>query len=413
MSTHVLKSDRSRPIQSSNVPQYVRALAMGISAYLIGIHVWSWVLMAPFYLGGHSDFRQIYAAAHMVRSGRTGQLYDPVVQESVQNKLVGLDQVIPFIRPAYELLVFVPLSLLPYRVAYFIFLGCNLAFLAVIYRLLRPRMEKLAQIFSWLPAALLIGFLPIGAALIEGQDSILLLLLFVISLVLFERGREFAAGIIIGIAVFKFQLALPFAVLLLIWRRWQFVKGFALTATGAAAASIWITGIEQVRAYVRLLLFMAQPVPIQDVYPLTIARMTNLHGMVYGIGGSLFSGRWIAFFTGVASVALLMWLRSHSPKRQDMFTTAALGATLLSYYLFFHDVSLVIIPIAALLNKHVEAEGSREKGRMTIARLSTLLFVGPVLLPYRAEYLYLVGFVILALLFATASRSTESEALTS
>lgn len=55
----------------SGAPYYVKALALGLTAYLLGVHLWIWVLMASFYLGGHSDFRQIYATAQMVRSGTT------------------------------------------------------------------------------------------------------------------------------------------------------------------------------------------------------------------------------------------------------------------------------------------------------------------------------------------------------
>ena len=59
---------RNARATQADVPYYVRGLALGIPAYLIGVHLWAWIFMAPFYLGGHSDFRQIYAAAQMVRT---------------------------------------------------------------------------------------------------------------------------------------------------------------------------------------------------------------------------------------------------------------------------------------------------------------------------------------------------------
>ena len=44
-------------------PYYVKAVAMGIPAYLVGVHLWTWVLMSGFYLGGHSDFRVSFTPA--------------------------------------------------------------------------------------------------------------------------------------------------------------------------------------------------------------------------------------------------------------------------------------------------------------------------------------------------------------
>src|SRR5205814_9807818 len=47
-------------------PHYVRSVAMGLSAFVVAAHLWSWISMSSFYLGGHSDFRQLSAAAYMV-----------------------------------------------------------------------------------------------------------------------------------------------------------------------------------------------------------------------------------------------------------------------------------------------------------------------------------------------------------
>src|SRR5438552_18182608 len=144
---------------------------------------------------------------------------------------------LPFLRPAYEALLFVPFSFLSYRTAYFAFLGLNAILLAVSYQLLRPKLENLARIYRWLPAALFLAYLPIAAALIQGQDSIVLLTLFTLVLVSLESGNEFAAGAILGVGAFKFQLVIPVALLFLAWRRWRCAAGAALTGRLAGAGA--------------------------------------------------------------------------------------------------------------------------------------------------------------------------------
>jgi len=391
-------------LHKSGAPYYVKGLALGLPAYLIGVHLWTWVLMTSFYLGGHSDFRQIYAAAQMVRTGESSHLYDPVAQDRAQNKFVGLDRIIPFIRPAYELLLFLPLTFLSYRRAYFVLLAANLLLLFVIYRLMRPKMENLAGIFPWLPAAMLLAFLPIGIALIEGQDSVLLLLLFAVALACMDQGRETLAGVVTGLGMFKFQLTIPLALIFLLWRRWDFVRGVLLSAVPAAALSIWMVGFAQVRLYIRLLLFMAQPSPIMDVYPLmTINRMMNLHGLVFGILGSNVSPFWIAAITIVASVLVILCLARISPSGPDAFLYALISGVVLSYYLFFHDSSSLFIPIAIALDRFVGTEASSDGKGKTVFRLAALLFVFPLLISYIPKYLSLAALPLLGLLFCWQS----------
>src|SRR5262245_35186262 len=91
------------------IPYYVRALAMGIPAMMLGLQISMWVFLIPAILDGHSDFRQLYAAAYMVRTGHAGQLYDYESQKAFQDSLVSQAEIaLPFVRPAYQALLFAP-----------------------------------------------------------------------------------------------------------------------------------------------------------------------------------------------------------------------------------------------------------------------------------------------------------------
>ena len=318
METHVesVKCTAAAP----EAPYYVRGLALGLLAFLIGIHLWTWVFLLPTFLGGRSDFRQLYTAGYMVRSGHARELYSYNSQLRFQNERVSrADIPLPFIRPAYQALLFVPFSWLRYKTAYFAFLAINLVLLAVSFRLLRPWMDNLAKIYRWLPAAMFLGYLPIAAALMQGQDSILLLTLLLAAAVLLGRGRDLAAGVSVGLGLFKLQLVLPIALLFLVWRRWRFSVGFAISAGAAGVISVWLVGLAQTRIYVRSLVAMGAGLRSQaDLlrYPVPVASMANLRGLILGLAGSRVSGFWVQAATIVLSGLVLALVASWAFREQ-------------------------------------------------------------------------------------------------
>jgi Glycosyltransferase family 87 len=391
--------------QSLTAPYYVRGLALGIPAYLIGIHLWSWILMSSFYLGGHSDFRQIYAAAYMVRTGHAAHLYDPVSQERAQNELVSPAQVMPFIRPAYELLAFLPLTWLRYRTAYFLLLGVNLVCLGLVYRLLRPRMTNLAAIYPWLPIALFLGFLPIAAALIQGQDSILFLLMLTSAFMLMEHEEELWCGVVVGLALFKFQVIIPLAIIFLLWRRWSFMKGFALSGLAVGGISLWITGLSQVQAYIRILWLVGTSF-VGHGYPVVIQRMANLHGLTFGLLGHHVAASWIPTLTLLASVAVLALIaRLKLENTRDALLLAIAASAVLSYHLFIHDLSIVLIPLVVSLDRFLHGEADGDSDARLRFRLAAFVFVSPLLISYTGEHFYLVAVPLITFVLVQARKS--------
>src|SRR5690348_13952232 len=71
------------------VPYYVRACMLGIPAYLIGVHLWTWIESVRVFLDGQADFRRLYASGYMVRSGYAHLLYDVATRFVVENQMVG------------------------------------------------------------------------------------------------------------------------------------------------------------------------------------------------------------------------------------------------------------------------------------------------------------------------------------
>jgi Glycosyltransferase family 87 len=397
----MLKGDPVRPA----TPYYVKGLALGLSAFLIAIHLWTWVFTLPVFLHGRADFRQLYTAGYLVRSGRGHQLYDYDTQFHFQNELVSEAEIaLPFIRPAYQALLFAPLSFLPYRTAYLAFLAVNLALLWVSFRSLRPKMNRIAHVYPWLPAATFLGFLPVTAALIQGQDSILLLTLLAAALVSLERNRELTAGVFLGLGLFKFQIVIPIALLFLAWKRWRFSAGFAIAGLGLGTISVWLVGFSQAGIYVRSLVAMGAGSASrldQLRYPISMNVMPNLHGLIFGVADCRFSASWIAAATIILSGVVGLLVATRPPVNKsggDSLLLAITAATVVSYYLFIHDLSVLLVPISVTLDRFIETEATGDKLGRRMARTSALLFVAPVCMSYSPRHFYVVSLPILAFL---------------
>jgi hypothetical protein len=339
----------------------------------------------------------------MLRNGYGHQLYNPDLQTQLENVVVGpSDTPLPFNHLAYESLIFAPLSQSSYRTAYLIFLLVNVALLTGCFRLLQPWMGNLASVYWWLPAALYIAFLPIAVALIQGQDSIILLTLLALSFALLEREQEMMAGALAGLAVFKFQIAIPIFLLFLCWRCWRFVGGFALSAGAAVAVSALLVGIAQMNFYAHSLLSISVNATRSDYIrnAITPNSMPNLRGLIFGLANHHIPNLWIQALVTIASIALFTWISMQGQFRRgsEALLVAVIAATLLSYHLFTHDLAILFIPISWVLNRYLVTESYGSKGENSILCSGVLAFCAPLMECFFPRQIYLVSLPLLGFL---------------
>jgi hypothetical protein len=347
----------------------------------------------------HPDFRNTYSAGYMVRTGHGYEIYDENAQKTFQNALVSKENLpLPFIRPAYQALFYVPFSLLPFRQAYFVFLVLNLAALLLSMLLLHPYLTNLYRLGFYLPSLLLL-FFPITVALWQGQDSILLLALLAGTFVCIQRNREYAAGTLVAIGLFKFQFAIPIFLLFLAWRRWRFSAAFACATVILAGISMWIIGLTQAIDYSRALIGVGSTLGFQAGSPLKMSLMANLHGALYEIlnGSTL-----VLPMTAAVSAVVMLLLAWSRPRGVDALLVAIPASALVSYYMFAHDLCVLILPIAILLDRLVGAEANHYRYRRLQQWIAVLLLVAPTVLILNITQFWLVSFPLLAFTIAIA-----------
>ena len=357
-----------------------RSFVIFTAAYLLIVQISVCVLTIPAASRGAADFRQLYTAGYMARSGHAGEIYDYDTSARIQSQIVSReDGALPFNHLGYEALVFVPLSLLKFRTAYFTFFAVNLALLAICLRLLRLWLKSTEDFWIELQLVPFLCFYPVTIALIQGQDSIVLLTLMVAAFVSLERRRYGSAGFWLGLTAFKFQFTLPLLVLLLAWRRWKAAAFCALTGLTVAGCSIAITGGAVFSAYLRSLASLGQgvaPGTQQRLWAIHPEAMPNLRGLASVLSGAQDPhnlARWAVIGgTGL----LLIW----AARQQPSFPLAVAVALLVGYHGLIHDAAILVLPVCVLATKIQDPDPS-SRGWAVLAAAAlvitpTLLFLG-------------------------------------
>jgi len=384
--------------------QTFRPFLFAAFGYLFVVQVALCVISVRPALEGHADFRTFYCAGYLVRTGHGGQIYDYEAQKQAQNALVApSDVALPFYHPAYEALIFVPFSVPTYRVGYFLFAGFNVALLVTSAMLFRPYLFGLVSVWRGLPLLLLLLFFPTGLALMQGQDSILLLALYSCAFVAIVAGNDFLAGCLLGLALMKFQIALPVAVLFLIWRRWRIITGFVVSGSAVLIASIWLVGFHGLIAHARFLLGVSSDLATSGdqlrngIFP---RAMPNLRGMLFSLEGAHLPNIWLQSEIAALSLLVLWWTARRGKEVTfpgSAFALTVVCALLVSYHVQVHDLTLLILPIALWLDRATLKSRAGE-GVMTTA-LPALFLAQPVYLFLTTHgLLWLLSLPMLALL---------------
>ena len=337
----------------ANVPEtkfWPRELVLGLIPLLTGLQLLAWIAYIPMSLGGVADFRSLYTAGYLVRAGQSRDLYDGNKVLQIQQHLVPLPGAmgIRMDHPAYEALLFAPLSLFQYRHAFALFLLLNVVAFLLCVRLVAPYLSELRHSWRFLPLLLFASFFPVTRTMAQGQDSVILLLLVCAAYLYFRNTRELKAGILLGLALFKFQIVIPIAIVFALWKRWRFVLGFATSSAFVGLISLFMVGAGGARQYALMLLDLSINLRSQaDALRYSISPRTMLN--VRGLMSALLEGRVGHWTLQLIVVALSILIVFFAARCKPSFVTAILAASLVSYHLNVQDAIVMIIPIGVIL----------------------------------------------------------------
>jgi glycosyl transferase family 87 len=337
-----MSNDLGRTTPSSGVGLNDLTIGVfGAAVLLFGAVLWS-------ANGPHvekTDFSLTYVGAKIVHNGMGSRLYDIGLQKQVRDATFLHPSPLLFEHPPFEAVLLSPLAALPFRTAYLIWGLLNgsiwLAFMFVLRPYLPSPREDLGYVILWLL------FAPLGVALYQGQSSLIVLALYAASLVLLMHSHEFAAGVILGLGLFKFQFILPFALIFLFRKRWRYVLGVAASGVCLTVLSVSVIGWRSIVQYLRFVLVIGKNP--QNLSYGSAVDMPTIHGFVYAVIGRVVSPMMLNVIVAGVSIFLLAWIAWNwpdgDPANPSMYAAAISACLLAGSHMFTHDFSPLILSL--------------------------------------------------------------------
>jgi hypothetical protein len=356
-------------------------------ACMVGIHGAIWFLARDSVAAGYQDFTIFYSAGQIVRQGMGHHLYDEAVEWRVQHevapKVASRKAALPYMHAPYEVLVFLPLSFFSYGNAYLLWNLANLAILVALPFLLKPHLPALQQYRSALWMLSFLAFFPVFLTMLEGQDIILLLLFYTLAFVALKRNAWFWAGCWLAMGLFRFQLVVPFLMVMLLTKKWKLLAGSLLTATGLAMVSAAIIGWQGLLEYPNYIWSLEHHLGRSILPP---RDSTNLRGLIEQVFSSWASARVIlAIVIALSAVAVFLLVRKWRDVRPDesqrldlIFSLTLLVTLLVSYHGMLYDFTLLLLPVLVVVNRILIAPPSTSGARISLLAPIAVLFFTPL-----------------------------------
>jgi hypothetical protein len=354
---------------------------------------------------GDPDFTVFYTAGKMLREGLGPQLYNPRAQLAVQAEFAKNSDIrrgpLPYIHPPFEALFFLPLTFLPYTQAFTAWNLINLTALFGVAMLLKNPLLSLQAIPVRQMVVLCLAFFPIFANFHQGQDAILLLLVVTLSFRALDHDADFVAGCWLGFGLFKYHLIVPLALILAIWRGRKFILGFGLVSSAAVLISSALVGWKGALQYPAYAWNVVSHPAFGGIPP---GQLPSLYGLLAGWPFSRHAGLVVHVVVAAGSLALVMMLaglRKCAQKRGSFrlcFAAAVMVALLVGYSTNSYDLSLLVLPLAVIVNRLLESPLERK----TLLAPAIPLFISPLwfLLWMRWQRINLMALFLLWWLFA-------------
>lgn len=290
------------------------------------------------FVAGH-DFVAFYSASRAVLDGDAALVYDENFMKPAQHSLVGDTTIgyLAFMYPPTYLLLVSPLALVPYFPALALWLLVPLLFLLLTMgrRVDIPPVSLLLAIAA--PA--------VAQALFAGQNGLLFAALLAGGLLLQDR-RPLLAGILLGLATAKPQLAILLFPALVFGRQWVVLLGAAGTLAVMFVMSSVFFGLEAWSAYAAI---PGQAREWLAAGQLPWPRMPTLYAAARLAGLSDTAAGLAQIATGLAVLATVSWVWWRGTSVELRAAVLLAGAPLTTPFLYDYDLPFMLPALAIFI----------------------------------------------------------------
>lgn len=298
------------------------------------------ILITPFgqLSARESDFLAYYSAGKMVNSRRANLIYDTKELYTYQAEYRRGTR--PFLNLPIVVLPFIFLSKLPLSTAYVLFELLSFTLLTYCIYVLNKMYR-----FTDLRKFLLLTLPSIAIVLGVGQISMIILLSVTLTYFFQKRGKEFLAGIFLGLIIIKFQflLLVPF-VLILSKDRLKLLFGLILTASSLVIASFLLYGGNFIGAYFKMFKnlggYFWEGTNNHGISIVSLSFMVPSNKLLYSIAFLIF-----------LCVSVYLYSSQKTKGYDQLYLTALIGSIVLAPYALIYDAVLLLPLVSRVLSK--------------------------------------------------------------
>ena len=325
-------------------------------------------------LGG--DFVQFYAAGKLLNQHEPTRIFDGPYFSALQHEILPSmpsTQWLIFGNPPCIPALFRPLALLPYKLAYCVWLVISAClYLAGLAILLRGRWDA-TRTRTTLLLALSTPMFTLETW-IGGQVSVFGFFLFAVCVRCFEEKRYFLAGLALGLTAYKPSLlAIPAAVFL-VGRCWHLLAGVAISASLVVTACFAAAGAEGMRLWL-LTLRVFRYMATEDQSILRRTKYVDVNSFLVVLFGSNDVTKIGALVVVAAALLVLAWMWFRSRSASPLLWAGTIAATLvLNVYVPVYD-TIVLIPALVLVASHLSSDQQRREFQIWMLVFSVIPWI--------------------------------------
>jgi hypothetical protein len=293
------------------------------------------------------DFRFFYALAHFAHGGDFAKVYDPVALGAFGESFLSTatdHTSYPSPYPPIFTMAIAPLGAFSYTTARVIWSIASAVMYAVACAIVWracPRLTSSAKAFIACAAA----YPAFMLLMAYGQSSAPALVFFSLAFLALGRDRRWLAGLALGALVYKPQLALGAALVMLLAAEWKVIGGALVMATVELAIGWWRVGTDVMRTYFHTLL--DAPGLIESLEP-TRHHLHSLKGFFSLLlpWPSIALAAYVA--TSLIAVAMAVWVWKGRAPIGLRFSVLLLVTVLVDPHLNVYDL-VVLAPMFLLV----------------------------------------------------------------
>jgi Glycosyltransferase family 87 len=268
------------------------------------------------------DFYVYYLAALLGRTRGWAVMYDPLVFQPAVTAVVG--RYLPYLNPPLLAWVVTPLSWLPYDVAARLWTSVLAASLLAAWFIAAPA-RRVWRLVHLLAAA---ATLPVFVSFLFGEVSLVIVAAVAAAWWLLDRGRPWAAGLVLATLSLKPQIAFLVPIALLIAGHWRVFLSWLGATTVVVAMSLLAVGTQAID-HIRQSLVLAAGVP----GPIQVSLLRQAPSVVIAVSAIIV----------VAGLFLFASWRATEQRPAFAIAIGLLTSVLVTPYLNFYDLAALVL----------------------------------------------------------------------